>query len=226
MNLANSLITPLLGLIYPKNCKICGNGISNNYSLCAKCTNNLGMIGINHPFLKDWNLRLYARFPIMWYLPLFDVALNDVGLNVIKAIKYQDAPELAQFLGRCLGENILKSQEILPEIIIPVPLHKEKERRRGYNQAEQIAIGISDVTGISVKSKLCVRRINTKTQTKMNRWQRMKNVDGVFECLKPDEVGKSALLCDDVLTTGSTIEGLKNCLPKSCKVAVATLGVA
>lgn len=184
------------------------------------------MISTNHPFLRDWNLRLYARFPILWYLPLFDVALNDTGLKVIKAVKYQNAPELARYLGMHLGKLILETYENLPQLIIPVPLHKEKERRRGYNQAEQIALGISDATNIAVNSSICKRRVNTITQTKMNRWQRMSNVDGIFYCTKPNEIPKTVLLVDDVLTTGSTIEALKNCLPKSCKAAVATLGVA
>lgn len=187
----------------------------------------MGAIESDHPFMSDWNLRLYSRFPILWYHPLFDVSSNDVGRDIVQAIKYQNAPELAQYMGRLLGLKIMESEKDLPEALVPVPLHHEKERRRGYNQAELIANGISQITNIPVRHQLCSRQINTLTQTKMNRWQRMENMESVFNLNSDSEsTPKSILLCDDVLTTGSTIESLRNCFPHQTKVAVATLGVA
>lgn len=187
----------------------------------------MGVIESDHPFMHDWHLRLYSRFPILWYHPLFDVNTNDVGHSIVKAIKYKNAPELASYMGRLLGKKIIDSENCLPEAILPVPLHKEKERRRGYNQAELIANGMGQILNIPVLNQICTRKINTATQTKMNRWQRMENMDSVFELkAKPESLPKCILICDDVLTTGSTIESLRNCLPLQTKITVATLGVA
>jgi ComF family protein len=184
-------------------------------------------IDASHPFLRDWKLRLYSRFAIQWYQPLFDINSNDVAHDIIKAIKYNSAPELAQFLGRKLGESILASGHTIPNGIVPVPLHHEKLRCRGYNQAEQISLGLSEVLEIPTLSDLCKRKVNTVTQTKMNRWQRMDNMHSVFELtIQPQDCPSSILLCDDVLTTGSTLENLRNCFPTSTKISVATLGVA
>lgn len=226
MKFTKSVVVSLLELIYPNNCKVCGKSAHKN-ALCLTCLNGMECIEGNHPFLNDWKLRLYSRFPITWYQPLFDINANDHAHHIIKAIKYNQAPELAQFLGRKLGENILKNELTLPEAIIPVPLHHEKLRRRGYNQAEQIGHGLSEVLNIPVLNKICKRTLNTKTQTKMNRWQRIENMQSVFSLgIDPGNCPNSILLCDDVLTTGSTLESLNSCFPRGTKTAVTTLGVA
>lgn len=226
MKFTKSVVVSILELIFPNNCKVCGKSVHQN-ALCVTCLNGMECIDASHPFLKDWKLRLYSRFPILWYQPLFDISSNDVAHNIIKAIKYNNAPELAQYLGRKLGENILTQKLPLPEAIVPVPLHREKLRRRGYNQAEQIGIGLSEVLEIPVLSTICKRTKNTITQTKMNRWQRMDNMQAVFELrIEEENCPKSVLLCDDVLTTGSTIESLRQCFPSSTTLSVATLGVA
>jgi ComF family protein len=226
MKFTKSVVAPIIDLIYPNNCKVCGKS-AHQYGLCMICINALEPIDSMHPFLRDWKLRLYSRFPIQWYVPLFDINSNDKAHEIIKAIKYNNAPETAQFLGRKLGEVILKSGHDLPDAIVPVPLHREKLRRRGYNQAEQIGIGLSDVLGIPLQNNICKRKINTVTQTKMNRWQRLDNMKSVFSLsIALESCPKSVLLCDDVLTTGSTLESLRRCLPSSTKISVATLGVA
>ncbi len=199
----------------------------HQHGLCFSCLESMEIMDASHPFLRDWKLRLYSRFAIQWYQPLFDINSNDIANDIIKAIKYNNAPELAQFLGQKLGEIILKSEQKIPDAIVPVPLHHEKMRRRGYNQAEQISLGLSEVLNIPTMTNLCKRKVNTVTQTKMNRWQRMDNMHSVFELtVKPKDCPESILLCDDVLTTGSTLENLRHCFPLSTKISVATLGVA
>jgi len=115
------------------------------------------------------------------------------------------------------------------DFIIPVPLHPSKKRKRGFNQSEVIAEGISASTGIPVDNTTLIRSAKSDTQTKRSRYERWINVEGIFtlsdnEALK----GKSVLLIDDVITTGSTIESCANELLKieGIKVSVAALAYA
>lgn len=226
MKFTKSVVLSIIDLIYPNNCKVCGKSV-HTHGLCISCINGLEIIGTSHPFLRDWRLRLYSRFPIEWYHPLFDINSNEAAHEIIKAIKYNNAPRVAQYLGQLLGQQILESNLTLPEVIVPVPLHHEKLRRRGYNQAEQIALGLSEVLNLPVDNTLCKRSVNTITQTKMNRWQRLENMQSVFKFSGDmSTCPKSILLCDDVLTTGSTLESVRSCFPNQTKVMVATLGVA
>lgn len=111
-------------------------------------------------------------------------------------------------LGKELGAEMLSSGNFSDiDYIIPVPLHPNREKKRGYNQSERIASGISAVTKIPVLTGVLVRNTDTKTQTKMNKEERWQNVSGKF-VLADSEIlkGKHVLLVDDVVTTGATTE--------------------
>ena len=115
------------------------------------------------------------------------------------------------------------------DVIIPVPLHPSRKRKRGFNQSEEISMGIAGVTGLPVEIKALKRIAVSDTQTKRTRYDRWMNVEGIFEVSDPDILkGKHVLLVDDVITTGSTIESCTNELLKieDIKVSIIALAVA
>jgi ComF family protein len=95
------------------------------------------------------------------------------------------------------------------DYLVPIPLHRRKLRERGYNQAELIAGGMCEVTGIPVRSDLVRRMKFTQTQTMLSLEERKKNMDDAFE-VRASELrqikGKTVILIDDIITTGATIE--------------------
>ncbi|MBQ3121797.1 MAG: ComF family protein [Bacteroidaceae bacterium] len=92
------------------------------------------------------------------------------------------------------------------DVIIPVPLSKEKRRLRGYNQCDYIARGLSEATGIPIDTSSVIRHIANETQTHKQREARWKNVESVFSVTSPESLkGKHILLVDDVVTTGATL---------------------
>jgi ComF family protein len=137
------------------------------------------------------------------------------------------------FWGRCIIENALslKSSGFLEgvSLIVPVPLHPSKKRKRGFNQSECISEGISKVTGFPVDVISLSRITVTATQTRKSRYERWTNVEGIFKVNNPEKLtGRHILLVDDVITTGSTIESCANEILKieGAKVSVVALAFA
>ena len=139
-------------------------------------------------------------------------------------------PEIGVLLGKELGAEMLSSGNFSDiDYIIPVPLHPNREKKRGYNQSERIAYGISVVTKIQVLTGVLVRNTDTKTQTKMNKEERWQNVSGKFVLTDNDILrGKHVLLVDDVLTTGATTEACGSTLlsVEGLRLSIAVLARA
>jgi len=133
---------------------------------------------------------------------------------------------LAEPLGRRLGMKI----QTRYNCIVPVPLHRSRRRERGYNQAALIARGIAGVIGTPVEEEGLVRLRSTGHQAKLHRGERMRNLAGAFGVKSPTPPwsGRSVLLVDDVLTTGTTAAAAAGVLWRSgaCQVDLAVLAVS
>jgi ComF family protein len=148
--------------------------------------------------------------------------------KLIHSLKYKGIRELGYELGRIYGLS-LDSSGFMDDIdlIIPVPLHPEKERIRGFNQSEIISLGIADAANLPVEVKSLVRKKVSATQTKRSRYERWTNVEGIFEVIDPHAIaGKHILLVDDVITTGSTVESCVNELLKTEGMRVSVVALA
>jgi ComF family protein len=114
-------------------------------------------------------------------------------------------------------------------MIIPVPLHPQKQRKRGYNQSEMFADGLAQSMNIPVNSSVLTKTTATETQTRKSRFSRWENVKEVFHLENPAILeNKHILLVDDVITTGSTIESCVNMLLRinGVRVSVAAMACA
>jgi ComF family protein len=150
--------------------------------------------------------------------------------KIIHKLKYDGMKEAGFQMGKIYASALKESgffEDI--DLIIPVPLHPSKRRKRGFNQCDCICSGISEISSIPVDDKSLARVSVSDTQTKKTRYDRWLNVEGIFE-VKTDGLltGKHILLVDDVITTGSTIESCTNALLKveGVKVSVIALAVA
>jgi ComF family protein len=127
--------------------------------------------------------------------------------EILYQLKYKGNEELGEVMGSCMARELLSSGFFEGiDMLVPVPLHPKKLKRRGYNQSERIAAGISRVTGIPVITSCSERIKDTDTQTHKSAIERRENVERIFLLQNPLFFsGRHILLIDDVLTTGATM---------------------
>jgi ComF family protein len=128
--------------------------------------------------------------------------------------KYYGCREYGDFYARAMYRYAQKElREWKPDLIVPVPVHRSKERQRGFNQAAYLAEKLGHYTGISTDVNIVQKVLKTKSQKKLNALQRRKNLEKAF-CVTGDVRGKNILVIDDVYTTGSTIDAMAGCLKR------------
>jgi ComF family protein len=229
MNFFYDLWDDFISLLFPRLCYGCGNHLLRNEKLiCTECF--VVIPRTNYHLNKDNPVAqlFWGRCKIEKAAAFSYYNKGSRIRNLIHNLKYKGITELGYELGRIYALSLHASGftgDI--DMIIPVPLHPAKKRKRGFNQSDLISQGISEVTGSPVDTTSLKRVTVTGTQTKRSRYDRWTNVEGVFRISNPDNVrGKHILLVDDVITTGSTIESCANELLKIEDVKVSVVALA
>lgn len=228
MNYFYDLWDDFISLLFPRLCYGCGNHLLRNEKLI--CTECYVLIPRTDFHLKPDNpvAQLFWGRCLIEKAAAFSYYTKDSRIRkIIHQLKYKGVREVGHELGRIYA-RYLKSFGFFEgiDIIIPVPLHPSKQRKRGFNQSEVISAGISEVSGLPVDTTSLVRRSVSATQTKKSRYDRWTNVEGIFLVTDSEKLkGNHILLIDDVITTGSTIEACTQEILKTegTKVSVAAL---
>lgn len=127
--------------------------------------------------------------------------------DMIHNLKYHGRKVTGTALGEMAGRKILEHYKAdIYDVIVPVPIHRSKQAKRGFNQSEAFARGISEITGIPVATDILLKTSKTKTQTGMGRQDRFENVKYTFGVNSQAKKYGHYLIVDDVLTTGATLE--------------------
>lgn len=181
-------------LIYvsePK-CKKCGKPIRNDREVfCSECGKR------KHQYDRGLSLFVY----------------NDAMKKSIYRFKYGNRREYKDFYGReicrCLGNEI---KSLKADALIPIPLHKSKLHKRGFNQAELLARSVGDELGIPVVPNLVSRVKKTRPQKELNHAERENNLKRAFKIVPDDVKLSTVILFDDIYTTGSTMNAVSSIL--------------
>jgi len=209
--------------IFPESCLLCElELVKTERQICSSC---IPLLSRFEPDIYDSHKKFLGRIKINDINAMFIYNKSSYVQKLIHQIKYKSNYELAQILGE---EYARKNNVTEIDIIVPVPLHQNKLRSRGYNQSMEWAKGISKFSNIDAE-EIITRTEDTTTQTKRKRIDRWENVKDSFS-INPniDLTNKTILLVDDVITTGATIESCAQLLldNNASQVHVAAIAIA
>lgn len=222
----------LTHLVFPRLCAGCNKPLlPEEEVLCLNCNvYYLPRTAYHHLPENETILRFAGRFPFVKATSLAYFTSEGLLQHLLHELKYNDRKEIGRFLGKQFAYDLKQTGWSAGiDAIIPVPLHPDKEKLRGYNQSIIIAEGMSDVLNIPVIGDALVRVRNTESQTQKTREERINNMQEAFAIKDTNKIkNKHLLLIDDVLTTGATLESCALALlqaPATC-ISIATIGIA
>ena len=216
-------ISTFLSVFYPKNCKCCqGYLVKGESFFCLHCELNFGeIIHAEYQFSEVEQL-FWGKARIESAVAVFQFLKQENLQSIIHEFKYNGNVGLAVRMGEIIGYNSgFLNQDI--DAVSFVPMHPAKEKKRGYNQAQKLAEGFSNVTGITA-TPLLNRKEDTETQTDKDVFERFENMENKFAVVNLSEEIKHVVLIDDVITTGATLAACANQLTeKGIKVSLVCL---
>ena len=227
----SELAEDLVSLVYPKVCMSCENALLRSEDImCTHCRYHLPRTGYHlqpeNPVVKLF----WGRVDVRSAASCFLFTKGSGVQKLVHQLKYNGQTEVGRVLGRLYGSELKQSPLFnKTDVIIPVPLHPARLRKRGYNQCDYFAEGLSQSLCIPADLTNVQRVVATGSQTRKSRFERWKNVEYVFKAQQPHLLeNKHVLLVDDVITTGSTLEACAQQLLTipNVRVSIATIACA
>ena len=207
----------LLDLFYPRRCPVCDKAVKPFGNLiCGECESKIKYV--RTPCCQKCGKELKDKRAVFCHDCAHREHIYDSGMALfayqsvadsIYRFKYKGRQEYAAYyaerMARILGKKILR---LRPDALVPVPIHAEKKRLRGYNQAEAIARELGRLLHIPVETKLVKRVRKTKPMKDLSAQERQNNLKRAFKICKNDVKLNTIIIIDDIYTTGSTIDAM------------------
>ena len=231
MNVLKDFLSDFAALFFPDLCAACGKNLFKGESeICHSCIYKLPLTQFHADPENRVARQFWGRIDILQAGAYLYFQKGTRVQNLLHQLKYNKRPEVGKRLGELYGYELAQSPVFIkPDLVIPVPLHPKKLKKRGYNQSSSIAEGLGKILDIPVSEDNLYRKSHTETQTKKSRFARYENMKEAFDLRNPEALaGKHVLLVDDVLTTGSTLEAcaIKMQEKVDLKLSIATLAYA
>ena len=208
-------------LIYPPLCASCGLlRPLDRHIFCLDCLQQLPETGFHQHLMNPFVMHFMGRIQLSAGAAFLYFSRGGGTQRLLHQIKYNNQPELITTTGRWYGKQLHQSEHWQGiDVIVPVPLHWRKQRKRGYNQSAVFGEAIGETMNIPCHKNALLRITHDKSLTGMKRLERVETIGASFIVPKPAAVkNKHVLLVDDVLTTGATLE--------SCAIAMEKIPVA
>jgi ComF family protein len=224
------ILKDCLHLFFPNCCAACGSPLLGKENVvCLRCRHLLPRTGYHLQRGNPVEQLFWGRIPLIAAGACFEFRKSGSVQNMLHALKYEGARDVGIEIGKIYGRELMQSDLFANnERIVPVPLHPEKQRIRGFNQSEMFARGLTESMPGTHYANAVERAVPTGSQTRKSRFERWKNVETVFQA-GPEMSsiqGKKVLLVDDVVTTGATLESCVSVLLRSGAASVCIACIA
>lgn len=202
-----NILSDMAHLLLPRYCPVCGRRLEHTERiLCPVCASAMPRLRVGSVADNAMLRPLWTRVPLEHAFALIAYRHYSPFHHLLMRIKYEGDVALAASLGRWVGEEAVRAGMCdHTDVLVPVPLARERQRQRGYNQARLLADGMAQAMRLPV-AEMLVRRRQGETQTHLSALQRGTNASGAYHAsVPPAWRGSRIALVDDVMTTGSTL---------------------
>lgn len=217
----------MLNLLFPKVCTVCKVSLLKGQEvLCAECIHSLPLALFHKTGNEMLKNKFYGRFLVQNATAVINFQKRGITQELLHNLKYRGKKEISSFFGKWLGAELAEIpsyREI--EVVIPVPLHKQKLKKRGYNQVEGFGKEIATALNIPYNDAVLIKVSKTGSQVFKTRMLRFE-AEEVFTVQNLEQINnKHILLVDDIITTGATLEkcALQLLKAENVKISIATI---
>ncbi len=196
--------------------------------LCTVCRHDMPLTEYNFTDENAVDRIFYGRIPLKKGASFVFFSKNGIVKNLLHQLKYKNQEEVGRFFGDWYGSLLKRDQGLQDvDVVVPVPLHPKKEKKRGYNQVLLFAQRLAHHLKVDLNTELLVKVSNTKTQTKKDRQLRWLGTKEAFEVNSSTSIPyRHILLVDDVITTGATLEACANQLLQIGNITISVASIA
>jgi ComF family protein len=205
----NAPWSDFLALVFPVTCVACNKTlVKGEEHLCLFCHASLPKTFYFKDSDNPIGVRFWGKVPVSMVFSFLKFNKGNITQRVLYQIKYRSRTDAAVYLGHLLGQDLKQHFDVVPwDVVVPVPLHWKKLKKRGYNQSALFSEGISLALDIKHEKDALARVVHNATQTNKSRQARWENVKDIFQVTNTMDIkDKHVLLVDDVVTTGATLE--------------------
>lgn len=221
----------LVSLFFPEMCLGCKKMLlENELVICTVCRHEIPQTNFHLTHENEGYQKFYGRIPVAFVGCFLYYHKKGIVQELIHGLKYRGHQAVGTQIGSWYAESLKNVPEISRvDVIIPVPLHKKRLRKRGYNQVTTFGLALATNLSLDYDAGILVRKIHSATQSKKNLLDRMAGASAVFD-VEFDEShhGKHFLVIDDVLTTGATLENCCRAILKipDAQVSIVTMAIS
>ena len=198
-------------IVFPRRCPLCGAVINSNERICSRCSKDVEFI--RRPICRLCGRPLYSchcrKGDFAFVRNVSPLVYTRSAKKGIHRMKFNDSPYSCVYFGKLMA-NVVRSEYldggVRFDCVVGVPMFKDDFLTRGYNQAVLLAKTVANEIDVPLLTKVLVKIRKNRPQHTLSHMERRKNISGVFSVQRPELIrGKTVLLCDDVTTSGSTL---------------------